>query len=90
MWRFLECEPPAEKPLEWDEWWIEIGEVADAHGEAATVGVVLQYAPLECVQYLASQQPMFAELLSRARFADARRFQAGVLRGRQLLYDRRA
>ena len=84
MKRFLEVEPLIEKPAEFDGWYEETCELADAEGEATTIGVLMTYAPLECLRYLGSQQPLVASLLARARLADRARFMAGVYRGRQL------
>jgi hypothetical protein len=82
--RFLEPEPPADKPTDFDEWWREVCALADDEGEAATVGVVLGYAPVECVRFLATQQPMWTELMARARHTDMCRFYSGIHRGRRL------
>jgi hypothetical protein len=82
--RFLETEPAADKPAEFDKWFAEICELADDEGEAATVGVVLGYAPVECVRFIASQQSMWAALMARARHTDMCRFYSGIYRGRRL------
>lgn len=86
----LRCspEPRARKPKEFDGWLADLVELADSEGESALVGIVLFYAPLECVQYLASQQPLWTGLLTRARYADAQRFRAGVSLGRELLHTK--
>jgi len=82
--RFLESEPPADKPIEFDGWYTDVAELADTEGEATTIGVLMEYAPMECLRYLGSQQPLVASLLARARLADRARFMKGVYRGRQL------
>jgi hypothetical protein len=80
--RHFEPEPRALMPLDFLDWYHEIGMLADAEGEAAMLGLVMRFAPVSCVRYLASQQPLLAELISRGRYTDWMRFQAGVQTGR--------
>jgi hypothetical protein len=83
MQRF-EPEPRAEMPPDFEGWIAELLLLADAEGEAATLGILLQYAPLECVSFLATVPALCAELISRARYADRCRFEFGVYAGRRL------
>ena len=80
MTRF-EYEARATMPPDFLDWYHEIGLLADIEGEAAMTGVVLQYAPMECVRYLGAMQPLWAELVARGRYADRARFTFGVYAG---------
>ena len=83
MQRF-EFESRARMPPDFLDWYHEIGLLADAEGEAAMTGVIVQYAPPECVRYLGSHQPLWAELVARGRHADRCRFTFGVYAGRRV------
>ena len=83
MWH-CEPEPRARKPKDFAGWADEIGWFADCHGESATIGMVMVFAPVECVRALAADPPLWAALLARARYADMKRFQQGVRAGRRL------
>jgi len=54
---------------------------ADLNGESGLLGVVMIYAPLECVCALAANQPLWAELIARGRYADQQRYFAGITAG---------
>jgi hypothetical protein len=82
--RSLQCEPLPAKPSAFDDWVEELGLFADCNGEEALWGVVMNYAPPECVRYLSWDQPCWTWLLTRARYADATRFTAGVRSGRRM------
>ena len=81
MKRF-EAEPRATHPTDFLDWYQEVGMLADAEGKEAMVGIVMRYAPLECFRALASDQPLWAALLARGRYADARRYSLGIVAGR--------
>jgi hypothetical protein len=83
MKRF-ELEPRATEPPDFLEWFHELAMLADAEGEQATIGILMQYAPVICVEYLGSQPELFALLLARARFADQLRWYEGVRAGRRM------
>ena len=82
--RTLQSEPQPAKPTDFDVWLEDLGLFADCNGEVALRGVVMHYAPSECVRYLSWDQRAWAELLARARYADATRFTAGVRNGRRM------
>ena len=82
--KHLESEPRAVKPADFDGWCDELGLFCDVEGFEALVGVLINFAPPECVRFIASQPALWMELLTRARHADMKRFQQGVQRGRGL------
>ena len=82
MMQRFDVEPLAVKPTAFDPWLDELGLFADCEGFEALIGVLIHYAPPECVRYLASQPAIVASLVARARFADWQRYEAGLLRGR--------
>ena len=83
MWR-CNADLPAPKPPDFDAWAEELLAFADCQGECATIGIVMHFAPIECVRALAADPPLWAVLLARARYADMKRFQQGVQAGRRL------
>jgi hypothetical protein len=80
--RRFETEERAGKPPEFDPWLEELGMLADLEGEQAVLGVLLQFAPVECVRWLGSQQHLLAGLIARGRYGDRCRFAFGVYVGR--------
>lgn len=81
--RFLESEPPVVlKPFQFDEWYEEIGLVADCEGAWAVVGMFWS-ASEECCRYLVSHPSLWESLLARGRYSDRRRFETGVTLGRR-------
>jgi hypothetical protein len=82
--RTLQPEPIPSKPDDFDVWVDDLGLFCDCNGVEALIGVVKNYAPVECVRYLSWDQRVWAELLARARYADATRFTAGVRSGRRM------
>jgi len=83
MSRF-EAEPRATKPKDFDPWAVELGLYAECEGLQALLGIVTHYAPVECVRWLAVDQPLWAQLVARAREADRQRFSFGVAHGRRM------
>ena len=83
MWR-CNADLPAPKPPDFDGWLEEIGELADAEGLQALLGVLLLYAPTECLRHLSSLPAIVASLVARGRYADQCRFARGVALGRRL------
>jgi len=81
MQRF-EAEPRARKPRDFDAWLAELQLFTDCNGEEAVIGVLMHYAPVDCMSYLVAQPALWDELLSRGRYADAQRFRDGVRVGR--------
>jgi hypothetical protein len=79
--RSLQAEPRPIKPIDFDEFVEELGLVADCEGAWALVGA-FWFAPQDACRYLASQPVIWEYLYARARFADARRWDAGVRLGR--------
>jgi hypothetical protein len=79
--RRFEAEPRVVMPPDFAGFAAELALFADCEGEAALIGVVLEYAPLECVRYLSAHQELWAELITRARWADLQRFREGVAVG---------
>jgi hypothetical protein len=80
--RRFEAEDRAVLPPDFAGFAAELGLYAECEGEAALIGCVMEYAPLECVRYLSAHQELWAELLTRARYADLVRFREGVRVGR--------
>jgi hypothetical protein len=76
----FEPEPRAVKPPDFDAWLDELGLVADCEGEWALIGTLWR-SPRECCAYLATIPGMWASLLTRARYADFRRFYDAVWMG---------
>ena len=83
MWR-CNADLPAPKPPDFDGWLEEIGELADSEGFEALVGVLIRFAPAECVRHLSASPAIVASLIARARYADGCRFARGVAIGRRL------
>ena len=79
--RRFEAEDAPVKPLDFDAFLEELGLVADCEGAWALVGM-FWHAPVEVCRYLASQPALWELLIARARYADARRWDAGVRLGR--------
>jgi hypothetical protein len=79
--RRFEFEESPPKPIDFEDFVEELGLVADCEGAWALVGM-FWHAPVECCRYLACQPALWEELISRARYADARRWDAGVRLGR--------
>ena len=79
--RRFEHEDAPVKPLDFDAFVEELGLVAECEGAWALIGA-FWFAPLECCRYLASQPELWELLIARARYADARRWDAGVRLGR--------
>lgn len=77
----FEPEDRATKPPDFDGWLEELQMLADCEGEAAALGVLMLYAPVECVRYLVSQQTLLHELLARGRYADRCRMTFGMAVG---------
>jgi hypothetical protein len=83
MTRRFEAEPAIRPPADFLDWYHEITMLADLEGEAAVVGMVMTYAPVECVRAFAYNPVLWIELLTRARYADRCRFAFGVYAGRR-------
>jgi len=82
MGKHLQAEPLGDKPEDFDPWADELGWFTDVEGTQALLGVVMEYAPTECVRALASDQRLWACLMARGRFADRKRFELGVQIGK--------
>ena len=82
--RSLELEPAPAQPTDFAGWYEEIGLFADLEGEAALIGVVMGFAPMECVRFLGAQPLLWVALVARARYADWQRFTAGLRNGRRV------
>ena len=82
--RRFEAEARSTPPEDFEEWAAELMLFADCEGEAAALGVVMKFAPLECFRALAADQGVWSELIARARYCDAQRFREGVLAGRRV------
>jgi hypothetical protein len=79
--RRFEYEDAPVMPPDFEDFLDELGLVADCEGAWALVGM-FWHAPIECCRYLASQPELWELLIARARYADARRWDAGVRLGR--------
>jgi len=77
----FEAEARVQKPADFDQWLWEVGLLADTEGAWALIGM-WWHSPPECCRYLASQPALWELLIARARYADARRWDAGVRLGR--------
>src|SRR6478735_4512870 len=80
--RRFELEARATKPRDFDAWLLELQLFTDANGEEAAIGVLMHFAPVECLRYLVAQPALWDELLSRGRYADLQRYREGVRCGR--------
>ena len=76
--RRFEAEPRAHRPRDFEVWLAELQLFADCNGEEAVIGVLMHYAPVECVRYLVALPTLWDELLARGRYADQVRFREGV------------
>jgi len=79
--RPLQTEPRPAKPLDFDDWFEELGLYADCNGAWALVGAWWSSSE-DCCRYLASQPVLWEYLLARAHYADAKRYDLGVWCGR--------
>jgi hypothetical protein len=80
--RRFEAEERARKPRDFDAWLLELQLFTDCNGADAVIGVLLHYAPVECLRYLVAQPALWDELLARGRYADQQRYREGVRFGR--------
>jgi hypothetical protein len=81
MGKHLQAEPRIEKPTDFDGWASELALFADCEGETAVLGIVMRFAPEECVRALSADQRLWASVIARARYADMKRYEMGVLIG---------
>jgi hypothetical protein len=81
--RRFEHEPRVLKPDSFDAWLSEIGDVADALGAWALIGA-WRNSPTECCRYLITLPGLWDGLIARGRYADRRRYEAGVYAGRRI------
>ena len=79
--RRFEAEDRAVKPDDYEAWHDELTLMADSEGLWALVGM-LWHSPVECCRYLQTVPGAWAELETRAHWADRRRFREGVRLGR--------
>jgi hypothetical protein len=80
--RRFEAEARASLPPDFAGFAAELGLYAECEGEAALIGCVMEFAPLECVRYLSTHPELWLELLARGRYADQQRYREGVRFGR--------
>ena len=81
--RCLETEPPASvKPSGFDDFLDELSMVADHAGVWALIGV-FWFAPEEPCRYLVAHPHLWEGLLTRARYADWKRFESGMQLGQR-------
>jgi len=80
--RFLEPEPPAAIPDDFEAFVIELGDVADELGVWALIGCYWR-APDEACRALVARPVIWQGLIARARYADRRRYESGVTIGRR-------
>ena len=80
MQRF-EAEERAPRPLDYDAWLVDLGDVADTCGAWALIGA-WRRAPTDYCRYLVTQPGIWEALVARAQYADRRRYESGVLTGR--------
>ena len=80
--RFLESEPPAPIPDDFEAFVLELGEVADTYGTWPLIGCFWRASDEAC-RALVAQPEIWHGLLTRARYADRRRYESGVTLGRR-------
>jgi hypothetical protein len=68
----FEPEPRATKPDEFEEWMVELAEIADTEG-TWTLVMSWMYAPVECCAYLMRMPGVLEGLMLRARYTDRKR-----------------
>jgi hypothetical protein len=80
--RFLEPEPPAPIPDDFEAFVEELGLVADELGVWAVIGCYWRASDEAC-RALVARPVIWQGLIARARYADKRRFETGVTLGRR-------